>query len=83
MISFDRVSYTIDFQQISLINIYTIVLALRVIITLNSQLSILNFHLSTLNSQLLVECLFKGREFRLATHAAFPPRLNEAETVTH
>ena len=44
-----------------------------------------NSQLSILNSQLIlfIECLFEGRELRLTSDAAFPPRLDESEAVAH
>ena len=44
-----------------------------------------NSQLSILNSQLIlfIECLFEGRELRLTSNTAFPPRLDESEAVAH
>ena len=44
-----------------------------------------NSQLSILNSQLIlfIECFFEGRELRLTSDAAFPPRLDESKAVAH
>ena len=44
-----------------------------------------NSQLSILNSQLIlfIECLFEGRELRLTSNTALPPRLDESEAVAN